>query len=72
MHNQITKIENRKDKANGSSKEGLSTITTYKDTVEIIRTYCLFKKIQIKDYVADLAKKDLKNFEDWLDDAKRF
>ena len=44
----------------------LSTITAYDDIVNLTRTYCAFRGITIKDFVADLIKRELSSFEEWI------
>jgi len=38
----------------------LSTLTTDKEVVDLARVYCLLNGEKVKDYIADLIRKDLK------------
>ena len=48
----------------------LSTITTYEDIVNLTRTYCVVKGVTVKDFIADLVKKELNGFEEWINNNK--
>ena len=48
-----------------------TTITTYKQTVNLAKTYCVFKGVKLKDYVANLIQNDLKSFKDDLNRMKK-
>jgi len=48
----------------------LSTITTYDNIVNLTRTYCVFKGITVKDFVADLIEEELGDFQEWIDNNK--
>jgi len=44
----------------------LSTITTHEDAVDLARVYCIMNKVTMKDFVADVLKKELKEFKESL------
>ncbi len=48
----------------------LSTITTYEDIVNLTKTYCVLKGITVKDFTAELIKKELSSFEKWINNNK--
>lgn len=48
----------------------LSTISTYEEVVALTRTYCVFRGIKIKDFVAKLLKRELNDFQKSLNTIK--
>jgi len=44
----------------------LTTLSTYKDVAGLTKIYCTIKGIPMKDFVSDVLKKELKDFNQWL------
>jgi len=44
----------------------LTTLSAYKDVASLTKIYCTIKGIPMKDFVSDVLKKELRDFESWL------
>ena len=44
----------------------LTTLSAYKDVASLTKIYCTLKGIPMKDFVSDVLKKELKEFDQWL------
>ncbi len=53
-----------------SDRRKLKTIKVQKETADLIRVYCIFNKLKIKDYANDVFEKDPENFKEKLCDIK--
>ena len=50
--------------------ERLATVAIEKGVVDLTRTYCVINGLLVKDYVAEVLKKELRDFQEWMEKAK--